>query len=236
MGETVSIKYDGTALPADSTTETLFDTTNYGVKNLMQYAGLDWFNYRVDHSHQGIIKTYVSDDRGTNWSQHKTHNLAPHHGSIVNFGSFRVTGSLDFKAEWVNGGTTQTTFRPHLSLSCESDYANEWPLTIDDYVSGGNVNTTQNFSWIPVGPGGHVTMIIDISSGSSPTGDFTLEHTMDGGDTTMEVGGSSTEFASITADVTQDANWYNLSERSFVRLVYTRTSGTGTLNVQATSY
>ena len=233
------IKYGGTALPADSDTETLFDTTAFAhpSSGVFQQGGWRYFNFKVDHSHKGTIVADLSDDGGASWSQFWSHALAPHHADIMNFNHIPIVEGVDFRVRWVNGGTTQTTFKPFLTLSQQEDFKGEWPLMLPDYVSGGDVDTTQNFSWIPVGPGGHVTMDIAVTSGSSPNGTWKLEGTKNGGTTAIEVGGSSTEFTDLTgSNETFDCNWYNLPEGSFVRLVYTRSSGTGTLNVSAHSY
>lgn len=239
-----NLKYGGTALPADSDTETLFDSTslvatghNKGASaGLLGLFGWQLLGYEVDHSHQGIVKGYFSDDGGTTWRQDYEFNLAPHHASKTNFDEVNIAGRRDYKLEWVNGGTTQTTFNPQIVAYCDATHPSRFPMRYSDYVSGGDVDTTQNFDWIRVGPERHVTMRIAVTSGSSPNGTWKLEFTGDGGDGAIEVGGSSGEFTDLTgSNVDFDANWVNLPG-DFVRLVYTRSSGTGTLNVQATSF
>ena len=117
-GEVVGIDYVGTALPTLSTTETLFDTSDLENRDFLNMANLRWFRYSVSNSHSGTVKGYESDDGGTNWEQfYDSGLLAAPAATATNDDDVLVEGKRDLKFEWVNGGSTQTTFRVHLSLA-----------------------------------------------------------------------------------------------------------------------
>lgn len=111
------VKYGGAALPADSDTEVLFNSTLNGVhaKRWLHSAGCRRFSYAIDHDQDGTVKGYWSTDQGTTWVEFYStaHALAdsPAEGDVF------IEPYDDVKFEWDNGGTTQTTFDPNLILS-----------------------------------------------------------------------------------------------------------------------
>ena len=126
MDEIVGIKYEGTALPADSDTETLWDSTAaHFPDHFVSKAGLRWFRYSVSNSHAGTVKGYESandgDDTTVTWEQfYDSGSLAAPAATATNSADVLVEGKKNVKFEWVNGGTTQTTFLVHLSLSART--------------------------------------------------------------------------------------------------------------------
>lgn len=122
----VGLKYSGTALPTGSATFVLFSTAapSAGVAgscpmaNWAPMSGLHVYNYDVKHSHDGTVKGYKSDDRGTNWLQfYDSGTLTAPAATDTNGDVVSVEGMPDFKFEWVNGGTNQTTFEFTQNLS-----------------------------------------------------------------------------------------------------------------------
>ena len=112
------VKYNGTALPIDATTETLFSTVAAFVTSQSAFAmmGVHRVVVRLKNDQAGTLKTYRSVDRGTNWSQVSQTSVAAAAATASNDYDFLVEGYLDFKIDWLNGGVTQTTFAPDISL------------------------------------------------------------------------------------------------------------------------
>lgn len=120
----VGLKYTGTALPTGASTFVLFSTAapSAGVAGSCPMAnwapmnGLHVYRYDVKHSHDGTVKGYKSDDRGTNWVQfYDSGTLAA--PTYTNNDVVSVEGLANFKFEWLNGGTNQTTFELTQSVS-----------------------------------------------------------------------------------------------------------------------
>ena len=105
-----------TAAPTDSDTTTLFNSvTAYGA-GVLSLTGINRIAFTVENSHSGTLKQYRSTNGGTTWDQVGT-DLA-----VVAAAATDVSGPYDYlvdphpdwKLDWVNGGTTQTTWRPSL--------------------------------------------------------------------------------------------------------------------------
>lgn len=113
------LKYSGTALPTDSNTFTLFSTQATGFHSgFLQHSGTARVVTDIKHSHNGTFKWYKSDDGGTNWNQ-IGELLAVGGGATSNTLDALCEGYRDFKVDWVNGGTTQTTFEIDIALTDE---------------------------------------------------------------------------------------------------------------------
>lgn len=110
-------KYTGTALPADSDTEVLFSTTTMPMASFFQITGIRRVVFDIKNSHIGTIKVYKSDDRGTNWEQISEDSVAVPAATDTNTYDYLVEPYRDWKAEWVNGGTTQTKFEIDIALT-----------------------------------------------------------------------------------------------------------------------
>lgn len=116
-----TVKYTGTALPLLNTTETLFSTVTAFATgaNMFALAGIKRFLLDLKNSHSGVLKVYKSDDRGTNWNQIDNVVVAAAAATDSNVYSFLVHGYRDWKIDFVNDGTTQTTFEVDMSLGDE---------------------------------------------------------------------------------------------------------------------
>ena len=112
------VKYLGTALPIDATTENLFSTVVAApdTPNFLASADIHRVVVRLKNDQAGTLKTYRSSDRGTNWSQVSQTSVAAAASTASNDYDFLVEGYRDFKIDWLNGGVTQTTFAPDISL------------------------------------------------------------------------------------------------------------------------
>ena len=114
-------KYNGTALPLLNTTETLFSTVTAFAsgKNLFPLTGTKRFHVDIKNSHSGTLKEYKSDDRGTNWNQISETAIAAAAATGTNARDYIVGDYQDWKLDFVNDGTTQTTFEIDMSMSTE---------------------------------------------------------------------------------------------------------------------
>ena len=114
------IKYTGTALPTDSDTFVLFDSTTLlptsKAQGVLQACGIRRFNWGFLCSHDGVLELDSTDDGGVTW-RHVTEVNVDGGTATTRRGSFDVENFQGFRVRWVNGGTTQTTFEPDLSLS-----------------------------------------------------------------------------------------------------------------------
>lgn len=115
---TTTVKYIGTALPTDSDTFTLFDTTSTGHwTGMLAHTQTCRVLVDIKHSHNGTLKSYKSKDGGTNWVAMSSQAVTA--SAATSAADYLVEGLRDFKLEWVNGGTTQTTFVADIVLSSD---------------------------------------------------------------------------------------------------------------------
>lgn len=117
MSHTCRVKYTDTTLPTGTNTYRLFNTqTTAAASNFFQHACVKKVNIKLYNSQAGTLNAYKSDDAGTTWTQIDTVAVAAVASNDVNEYEWNVEGYLDWKAEWVNGGTVQATFAPDISL------------------------------------------------------------------------------------------------------------------------
>lgn len=229
---TVRVKYDGTALPTDSDTFTLWDSTGNNAHNngssadIINMCGLKWANIRVECSHKGTLHASWSDDDGTEWNVYDQRVMPASGTNMAHHYTIPIVGYRDVKIEWVNGGTTQTNFDVMTSLSPEQ--SNIWAggRNFPSYVASENKTADVTGDAIQVGPERRVAFHITTASGGSPTGNGnSLQGTMDGGTTWVEIDNASTEFDALAASLDDTAIFTNV-EFPFVRLFCDITGGT----------
>ena len=110
------IKYGGTALPADSDTETLVDTTNMfttSVAGAIDRMQLTRVTLSLWNSHSGTLKAYFKENADDTWRQYYEKAVIAAATSTWednNALDFYVGRFDNWKLDWTNGGTTQTTF------------------------------------------------------------------------------------------------------------------------------
>ena len=102
--------------PTDSDTTTIFNSVTAFGQGVFRTLGIKRISFGAEHSHAATVKAYMSTNHGTNWDQVEGDEAltAPASGDIGGPLDFYVAPYMDFKLEWVNGGTTQTTWRPVL--------------------------------------------------------------------------------------------------------------------------
>lgn len=114
------VKYAGSTPGADSNTYAIFSSvTAFPLACAMQAAGMKRVVVVFAHSNTGTINVYRSADRGTTWAQVSTRIIVG--PSATGSSCFDVNVSMfsDFKLEWVNGGSAQTTWTVDIALTDE---------------------------------------------------------------------------------------------------------------------
>jgi len=116
--ENVKIKYVGSALPGNGETVVLFSTTaNTGMgANFMAEAQLNRLYLTLINSQAGTLNAYSSEDRGVNWTKIYTAAVGISAANSESPYDFLIEPYSDWKLEWINGATPQTTFRPAMAL------------------------------------------------------------------------------------------------------------------------
>lgn len=141
MGNT-QVKYTGAALPGNAETVILFDTAISvdGVnlttaalraaargfamsKGHFQKMGGKRFVLRLVNDAAGTLNVYKSDDRGANWNKIYTVAVAASAANSENVYDVLIEGLYDWKVEWVNGATPQTSWEPSMEISDERGLA-----------------------------------------------------------------------------------------------------------------
>lgn len=114
-------KYVGTALPTGATTETLFSTVAaFPGKGYPAMCGVKRLVIDIKHSHAGTMKAYRSKDRGVNWDQiYDSGSIAAPAATSSTIRDFAIEQYDDWKLDWLNGGTNQTTFNVDMALADE---------------------------------------------------------------------------------------------------------------------
>lgn len=116
MSETCVFTYTGSTPGADSNTYVLFSSvTAFPGKRYAGMTGMKRMVVGVRHSSAGTINLYKSADRGTNWVLADTFSAAS--TTAEDLYDALVEHMDDFKVEWVNTGSAQTTWVVSLALS-----------------------------------------------------------------------------------------------------------------------
>ena len=112
------LKYTGTAPGADSNTYTLFNsTTAFPAAGCHQAGGINSLHVSVKNSANGSLRLSRSEDRGLTWTAVDTAFVVPIDAVVLeNVYRFSVYPYLDFKLEWVNGGSAQVTWAIDMAL------------------------------------------------------------------------------------------------------------------------
>jgi hypothetical protein len=104
-------KYSGGTPGADSSTYSVFNTvTAFPGARALQLAGIARITLAMTHSHDLTIKAYQSQNRGTTWDQIFEEAVTAPAATANTVRDFLTESYHDFKIEFVNGGSAQTTF------------------------------------------------------------------------------------------------------------------------------
>jgi hypothetical protein len=106
-------------VPQGSNTYNIFDSTAQGVGGLLDLIWASRFIVTIQNDQIGTLKAYWSADKGTTWNQYDTQNVTIP-GAGLSSGPFDYLIDLyrDWKVDFVNGGTNQTTWRGNMAMVC----------------------------------------------------------------------------------------------------------------------
>lgn len=135
------IKYVGTALPALSTTETLA-TFNVGAQQLSG-SGTAKYTLKLRNSHAGTLLVESSSD-GSTYATVRSIAVDPSPTNDTNDISVDLSGFPFARLRWTNGGTTQTTFDPVQTLSCQEPENRH--IETDARIAAPVADATNNFA------------------------------------------------------------------------------------------
>jgi hypothetical protein len=112
--EIARVKYiSGT--PTDGNTFNIFSTATKG-GNYFAHVFSDTLNLTIKNDQIGKLKEYRSDDAIT-WTQISETDVAIPGAGASNTYSYDVSQYKHWKLDWVNGGTTQTTWTVDIAIS-----------------------------------------------------------------------------------------------------------------------
>jgi len=124
--EVINVAVSGGTPGADSNTYVLFDSTvTFAAPNqsnskstTLSAHGISRIELTLVNAVAGTLKGYRSVDKGANWDQVGGDIAVPINAATDVNGpyDFLVDSYGDFRISWVNGGSTQTTWRPQISL------------------------------------------------------------------------------------------------------------------------
>lgn len=107
-----------TAPGANSNTYPLFNSATWSLG-----AGIlpMWGNrllFGLTNNNSGTLKAYRSTDKGTTWEQVGGDiSVAANSSTDINGPyDYEIDAHPDFKLDWVNGGSAQTTWRPSITI------------------------------------------------------------------------------------------------------------------------
>lgn len=179
MNDIVRCNYTGTALPLSTTTYNLFSTVlAMPGAGMHQMAGLDWYIAHIGNDAKGQLKGYRSQDRGTNWTQFYTRGVCPSFTDHLNKFAIPIGDCQDFKLDWVNGGTNQTSFLLDQTLRDIN------PLSTQDsepftYLASAAMDATTSYPWVDTSDWDSVSFELWWSAVAATNGTISFEGTDD---------------------------------------------------------
>ena len=125
MGEVVRLKYTGSALPGNAELVNIASSVSlFSGAGMAQGAGLKRLVVSIKHDASGTLKFYSSRDRAngaatvSSWTQVADSGAiaAPTYTSTYDY---VIEPHMDWKLDWLNGATPQTTFSVDVALTDE---------------------------------------------------------------------------------------------------------------------
>ncbi len=102
-----------TTAPLDAATTTLFNSVDALGARQLRHVPFARLSLAVENSHAGTIEASFSNDGGANWDVYDSRAVtAAGAGVISGPYDYLIDTYDDFRLRWINGGTTQTTWRP----------------------------------------------------------------------------------------------------------------------------
>ncbi len=123
MSEQTKFKYMGSALPGNAETVTIFTTAPTGTApfatlgafmgaNMLDSSHIARIHVGIVNDQSGTLKAYQSLDRGVTWTRVVADTaVAAAAANSENEYDYLVEGFADWRLDWTNGATPQTTFK-----------------------------------------------------------------------------------------------------------------------------
>lgn len=114
------LKYSGSTPGADASTYNLWTSVTAGGANLASMSGSKYFLLDLKNSHAGTLKAYKGAARDSTgavtFSQIEQFSVPAAPSAESNKYEFVIDAYTDWKLDWVNGGSAQTTWLVDMSL------------------------------------------------------------------------------------------------------------------------
>jgi hypothetical protein len=116
------ITYTGSTPGADTNVYVLFDSSKLGVTTagkqcLANFPKAQRFVLSLLNAAAGTLKAYRSENGGTTWTQVFADDALSAATTTAALRDYFIGGFRDFKLEWTNGGSAQTTWLVDMMLS-----------------------------------------------------------------------------------------------------------------------
>ncbi len=121
MSHKIKITYTGSTPGADSSVYVLFDSTKLGVTtagkfSLANFPKVQRFDISLLNAASGTLKAYRSENGGTTWTQVFADDAVSAATTTANLRDYLIAAFRDFKLEWTNAGSAQTTWLVDMAL------------------------------------------------------------------------------------------------------------------------
>lgn len=110
------VTYNAGTPGADTNTYNMYNSVIAGGGPVMGARGVKKVALDLKNSHVGTLKAYKSDDHGVNWNQIYQESIAAAAATSSWLREWLVESYADWKLDWVNGGSAQTTWEVDVSL------------------------------------------------------------------------------------------------------------------------
>lgn len=139
------ISYTGSAPGADSSTYTLWDSTDGSVGVIGSIPGCR-YRLSLKNSHAGTLKAYAKSSRDGSWVQfYQSLVRAPAASVRMQEIAIPIATHRDVKVEWVNGGSAQSTWYVAQALLAFDELDVERNVELAQLVRGPVSSATDNF-------------------------------------------------------------------------------------------
>jgi hypothetical protein len=115
--EDIQVGVSGGTPGSDSNDYILFSSVVCFGGGLLPVKGIDRAQFTVNNTQSGTLKSYSSPDKGVTWNLNSTTTVAANAAITTGPYDFGISGLVDWKLVWTNGGTVQSPWQPTLTLT-----------------------------------------------------------------------------------------------------------------------
>ena len=114
------VAYIGATPGADTDDYVIFDSTVSMPNGGLTIGDTKRVLISISHNADGTLKEYKSSDGGTTWIQIAADDAITAVSNVDTFKEYQVQPYVDYKVEWTNGNSAQTTWNVSVALDTES--------------------------------------------------------------------------------------------------------------------